>query len=555
MELAHETMMSGHMGKKKTTDITLSNFFWPGMKDDVRKFCLSCDICQRTHNKGCMPKVPIQKMPLIDTPFKRVAVDIVGPIQPPSTEGHRFILTLVDYATRYPEAAALKGITTEEIAKSLLMFYICLGVPEEILSDMGSQFMSDCIKEVERLLKMRHMSTTPYRPQCNGLVEKFNETLKTTQGKLCVDQSHDWHRYLDALLFAYPEVPQATTRFVPFSLLYGRSVRGPMHIFKEMWSAPDAESEVLSSYRYAFELCDKMEKVWTIIEERVGASQNKYKDDYDQMHRVKQRQFQCGDFILLLLPTQNNKLLMQWKGPCEVVEKVEPADYKVDMNGKMKIFHANLLKKYDVREDTANNDTIASFAKQSTTTEEAESELDTQWLEFVEMERKETLNEVKIENLLVAEKLQATKLLNDFSDIFSKVRGCMNLQEHKITLTCDKPVRSKPDAVPFSMCEALNHDLDAMLENKIIRPSDSPYASPAVLVPEKDGSTRLCVDYQKLNKITVFDLEPMVNSADIFQKLANDRYFTTIDLTKGYQQIPVVESDIYKTAFVTHAGT
>ena len=87
------------------------------------------------------------------------------------------------------------------------MFYSRFGVPEEILSDMGSQFMLDCMKEVERLLEVRHMSTTPYHPQCNGLVEKFNGTLKTMLRKLCADQPRDWHRYLDALLFAYREVP------------------------------------------------------------------------------------------------------------------------------------------------------------------------------------------------------------------------------------------------------------------------------------------------------------------------------------------------------------
>ena len=87
-------------------DRILNHFFWPGMKDDVRRFCLSCDICQRNINKGCVPKVPLGKMPLIDTPFKRVEVDIVGPIHPPSADGHKYILTLVDYSTRYPEVVA-----------------------------------------------------------------------------------------------------------------------------------------------------------------------------------------------------------------------------------------------------------------------------------------------------------------------------------------------------------------------------------------------------------------------------------------------------------------
>ena len=94
-----------------------------------------------------------------------------------------------------------------------------LGIPEEILSDMGSQFISDCMKEVERLLKIRHLSTTPYHPQCHGLVEKFNGTLKSMLKKLCADQSKVWHRFLDALLFAYREVPQESTGFAPFELM------------------------------------------------------------------------------------------------------------------------------------------------------------------------------------------------------------------------------------------------------------------------------------------------------------------------------------------------
>ena len=74
-------------------------------------------------------------MPLIDTPFKRVAVDIVGPIAPPSEAGHRYILTLVDYATRYPEAVPLKKITTEAVAEAPLDIYSRVGIPEEVLTD------------------------------------------------------------------------------------------------------------------------------------------------------------------------------------------------------------------------------------------------------------------------------------------------------------------------------------------------------------------------------------------------------------------------------------
>ena len=83
-------------------------------------------------------------MPLIDKPFKRVAIDLVGPISLPSEEGHRYIMTLVDFATRYPEAVPLKAIDTETVAEALVVIFSRLGVPEEILSDLDIHFVSDC---------------------------------------------------------------------------------------------------------------------------------------------------------------------------------------------------------------------------------------------------------------------------------------------------------------------------------------------------------------------------------------------------------------------------
>lgn len=119
-------------------------------------------------NKGSVPKVPLEKMPLIDMPFKRVAIDLIGPISPPSKEGHRYILTLVDDATRYPEAVPLKNIDTETVAEALVDIFSRLGIPEDILSDLGTQFVSDCMKEVARLLSIKQLTTTPYHLMCNG---------------------------------------------------------------------------------------------------------------------------------------------------------------------------------------------------------------------------------------------------------------------------------------------------------------------------------------------------------------------------------------------------
>ena len=185
MSVAHDTITEGHLGIKKTREKIMSNFYWPGMYEDVARYCRSCDICQKTVSKGRVQKATMENIPVVDVPFKRVAVNLIGPIEPASEAGHRYILTLVDYATRYPEAVPLKIIDTETVAEALVDIYSRVGVPNEILSDQGTQFISDCLKEECRLLGVTQSTTTPYHPMCNGLVEKFNGTLKTMLKRLC----------------------------------------------------------------------------------------------------------------------------------------------------------------------------------------------------------------------------------------------------------------------------------------------------------------------------------------------------------------------------------
>ena len=154
MEVAQEYVMGGHMSVKKTANKIQIAFYWPCIQVDVSRHCKSSDICQKTVNKGSAPKVPLEMMPLISMPFKRVAIDLIGLISQPSEEGHRYILTLVDYAMRYPEAVPLKNIDTEIVAEALVDIFSRLRIPEEIPSDLGTQFVSDCMKEVARLLSI-----------------------------------------------------------------------------------------------------------------------------------------------------------------------------------------------------------------------------------------------------------------------------------------------------------------------------------------------------------------------------------------------------------------
>ena len=540
MELAHGSLMGGHMGIKKTADKIQSAFYWPGIQGDVTRYCKSCDVCEKTVNKGSVPKVPLEKMPLIDKPFKRVAIDLVGPIGPPSEDGHRYILTMVDFATRHPEVVPLKNIDTETVAEALVDIFSRLGVPEEILSDLGAQFVSECMKEVARLLSIKQLTTTPYHPMCNSLTEKFNGTMKSMLKRLCSEQPRQWHRYINPLLFAYREVPQESTGFSPFELLYGRAVRGPMFILKELWTKELEEPEVKNSYQYVFELREKLEDTLKLAHSELQKAQHKGKHNYDR--KAKVRRFAQGDKVLI----------------------VGLNDYKVCVKGQERVYHVNLLKKYFEREDSVPVGAVAvevnaDISKSGLAKSEAEEVDPVDGVDFLEIGgyvAKESIKDVATgDNLTEEQRAEFIDLASQFQSLFTDAPGTTSLAQHHIKLTSDQPVRSRPYPVPYSLRESLKKDITDMMTMGVIRESSSPYASPVVVVKKKDNTNRICVDYRKLNKLTVFDPEPMPTAEHLFQKLNGDKYFTRIDLSKGYWQISIPEDDIPKTAFVTPDGS
>ena len=105
-----------------------------------------------------------------------------------------------------------------------------------------------------------------------------------------------------------------------------------------------------------------------------------------------------------------------------------------------------------------------------------------------------------------------------------------------------------------AMRETLDKEIESVLSMGVIEPSSTAYSSLVVMVKKPDGSNRVCIDYRKLNSVTVFDPEPMPTAEDIFAKLAGDRFFSKFDLSKGYWQVPVREEDRDLTTFLCHRG-
>lgn len=259
-------------------------------------------------------------------------MDIVGPLDR-SKSGNRFILVICDYATKYPEAFPLKNVKARQIANCLIQLFSRVGVAREIVTDQGTNFVSELLKQVYQLLGIKGIRTTPYHPQTDGLVERFNQTLKKMLRKFTSQTGADWDQWLPYLLFAYREVPQASTGFAPFELLYGRQVRGPLDLLKEHWEGPPADQK--NMVQYVIQMSERLEGMTSLAWENQTKAQKNQKTWYDR--NARERTFRPGQLVLLLLPTTDNKLLAKWQGPYKVVRKVGKVTYEICMPERKKI--------------------------------------------------------------------------------------------------------------------------------------------------------------------------------------------------------------------------
>ncbi|KAL8616281.1 hypothetical protein ACOMHN_056224 [Nucella lapillus] len=242
----------------------------------------------------------------------------------------------------------MKDISSSSVAEALLNIFSRLGFPKEILSDQGSQFNSELMKEFHTVCGSKGVRTSPYHPQANGIVERFHGTMKAMLKKVVRDRPKDWHRYLPALLFACRELPSESTGFSPFKLLFGREVRGPVSLLQEVWTDRSQEDEQDKPlYGYIFDLQNRLDEVAKVAMESVAKSSVRGKHYFDR--KARDRRFKEGDEVLVLLPSSSNKLLSGWLGPFPVLTDLHP-DYRILVKGKEKIFHANMLKKYVRRE-------------------------------------------------------------------------------------------------------------------------------------------------------------------------------------------------------------
>ena len=181
-------------------------------------------MCQRLGKGAPCPPAPLHSLPLVSEPFCQIAIDIVGPLPVCKDSGSRFILTVLDMCTHYPEAIPLKQHSAQDVAQALGTVFSHFGFPQEILPEKVSEFMSELMQIILNDFGINHIRTSAYHPQSNGACERFNGMLKVMLRSLVDRFPQSWDLALPWVLFAYREVPVETLGCNPFDLLFGRSV-------------------------------------------------------------------------------------------------------------------------------------------------------------------------------------------------------------------------------------------------------------------------------------------------------------------------------------------
>jgi hypothetical protein len=337
----HNDPTAAHASKERMLDKVKSQYYWPQMFEDIKEYVSSCDICQR---RGRYKRTePLHPIP-VGEPFYQIGIDYVGPL-PLTKTGNKYIIVAMDYLTKWPEAKPTKEATAETTVQFIYEDIICRhGCPGKILTDRGSHFNNKLLKILTNKFSVKHLLSTPYHPQTNGLVERFNRTLGESLARMSSQHPDQWDEYIAPALFAYRTSKHSNTRVTPFYLVYGREAKLPT-------DQTEVESELTIIDHMATRIND-LPIVRNQVKFQIEEEQQKQKDRHDKQ-LPKQHPLRIGDKVLyykaILDQRRSGKLDPKWKGPYYIHQIIGNGAYKLrELDGRVLQTPANgsLLKIY-----------------------------------------------------------------------------------------------------------------------------------------------------------------------------------------------------------------
>lgn len=331
----HNCPVGGHQGVQRTVERIKLYITWPGLEQDVTEYVRKCKICQISKESNHKIKQRLEITDTHDRPWIKIYLDIVGPL--PQTENdNKYILTCQDNLSKYVIVIPIKNQTVEEVTDAFVNKVILIyGIPNYIVTDQGTNFMSDMFKKICKLFKIEKIHTAAYHPESNGALERTHKTLVTYLRCFCDPKTPDWDKWLPFASFTYNTTPHTSTKFSPYEILYGRkcNIPGTLQTTPQPLYNYD---DIVQNVKFKMQNCHQVAKERLI----------KFKKEQQERTKANSVNFNVNDLVLLKVEARH-KLEPIWKGPYEIKEMKGPNAIIQEL-GKRKHqeVHTNRLKTY-----------------------------------------------------------------------------------------------------------------------------------------------------------------------------------------------------------------
>ncbi len=350
---AHDSILGGHNAAHKTYLKISTSYFWPKMRQDIERhqnFCLWCQQRKKSTNK----RTPLAPLPIPDHPNLRIHADLFGPMLT-ADSNKKFALCITDAFTKYAVVTAIANKEAEMVADAIYRdWFAKFGIPAQIHTDGGKEFVNKLSVELFQLLNVRHTKTSPAHPQCNTQVEVFNKTVKKFLQSFVDDTTLNWETFLPALTISYNTSYHSTIATAPFKLLFGEKARLPSFPNEDIQQIHYGETS-------AAERFNLLQKLRAKGHQSATEQGLKSKSTFDK--NTVPHKFKIGDKVLIsnnFYVGKNPKLAPTFTGPSEIID-INDTNAKVKINNKIKILNMNKIKIFLQDNDSEEDKTFLDY--------------------------------------------------------------------------------------------------------------------------------------------------------------------------------------------------
>ncbi|XP_063050302.1 uncharacterized protein LOC134445147 [Engraulis encrasicolus] len=352
----HEGPVGGHFGTERMVTRLQTRYYWYQMRADVSLWCLTCKSCGSKARARKTPQAPMGTV-RVGAPMERVALDIMGPLNE-TERRNSYVLVIQDYFTKWVEAFPLPNEKAETVAEVLASQWVCrFGAPHTIHSDQGRNFESEVFQKMCALFGVEKTRTTPFRPQSDGQVERFNSTLQKILATTAERCHWDWDLMIPYAVMAYRATRHSATGLTPNFMMFGREVCEPADLVTGL--PPDPE-DAPTAPEYVQRLRERLELAHQIARDALGESVERAKRQYDK--NCCRTQYCIGDAVWYLIKgtrrvkNKVRKFLPSYEGPYFVLGQLDDLVYRIQKSPKtkVKVVHHDQLKAYRSRDPLDN---------------------------------------------------------------------------------------------------------------------------------------------------------------------------------------------------------